>query len=183
MASAAVMSPTQQHRHTDADPLPTPVLRLDSIFERTGASPQLGSTLRHGDDTLRTASSRRQRSSSSGSSDASGSRDASPGPGPRGENGAAGAGGADAQTELSPSPKPQGGSAASSDAGSPSPDAASEVGSLPQAGDSAGAARRSPFGGAVSMSLDQVRRKSTMLLWRPMWTAMICYVCLWPQHT
>jgi hypothetical protein len=163
MASAAVMSPTQQHRHADADPLPTPVLRLDSIFERTGALPQPGSTLRHGDDTFRTAGSQRQRSSSSAGSDASGERGASPQPDARGKIGAAGAGGAHVRAELSPSPELLGGSAASSDVGSPSPDAASDVGLLPQAGDFAGAARRSPFGGAVSMSLDQVRGTLSMV--------------------
>ena len=161
------MSPTQQHRHTDVDPLPTPVLRLDSIFERTDASP--GSTLRHGDIASGTAGSARQRSSSSAGSDASGGGGASAGPEARGRNGAACAGGANVRAELSPSPEPRSGSAASSDAGSPSPDAASDLGPLPQAR----GARRSPFGGAVSMSLDQVLHGP---LWPllDMWTLAIC---------
>lgn len=166
MASVLVMSPGRDARQLGDPPLQTPIMRLESIFERTSASPQPKFTFpQRGRWADSSAAPERRHGLGRGNSDASG------GPGssskPRSGSNAASASGAADAAESSPSPEPRAGSDASSDASSssvsPSPDAVSEVGPLPDTGFLAAAARRSPFRGAASMSLDQVLKTRNSL--------------------
>jgi hypothetical protein len=156
MATALVMSPSRSGSHRDDDALQTPVLRLDSIFERTSSSPQLPAASERQGHAQPAAASGDLQHTSSGVSDMPGARGAIPEPAAADSGRAASAVGANVRFEASPSPDPRAGSDASTAGGSPSPDAVSEVGSLTRTAASAGAARRSAFWGAASMSVDQV---------------------------
>lgn len=168
MASALVMSPSRHGERRGEPPLATPIMRLESIFERTrDASPPSGAAAPPRSRTDSGLSTLRAPDSCVGDRWRAGTRGASPQPHDIG--GAASSDGAwesacDAASEQpqSPSPGPRAGSDSGSsggsyDDGSQSPGAASEVGPLPQEGHLAASARRSPFRGCASMSLDQVR--------------------------
>ena len=154
MASAAVMSPPRQP--SDDPPLPTPVMRLESIFERTSASPEaMHLSTPFGEQQQRhhhqqqqqqyqqqKQQQNQQQHRGNAVADMRG-RDASPPP--HNSHNAARA------ASASPSPEPRARSA-SSGSGSDGDEAAADA----TAGRAfrAGTARRSPFGGAASMSLD-----------------------------
>lgn len=167
MASALVMSPSRHSEHQDEPPLQTPILRLESIFERTrSVSPPSAAQVQLPSPQSGAAAPWRRRSRG-GDQQYAAPRGANPEPRISGGNALDGGArylegddaGGDAP-EPSPSPEPRTGSRSASSGGSsggsPSADAVSEVGPLPHEGHVAAAARRSPFRGAASMSLDQV---------------------------